>query len=42
VSALRNFSKGIEFTRILRIEAVDVLIDCGRDPRYEKMRNVVG
>ena len=37
-SALRNYVRKPECARLLRPEAVDVLIDIARDPRFDKVK----
>ena len=37
-SALRNFVRKPEYARLLKQEAVDVLIDIARDPRFDKIK----
>ena len=37
-SALRNYVRKPESARLLRPEAVDVLIDIARDPRFDKVK----
>ena len=37
-SALRNFVRKPEYARLLKPEAVDVLIDIARDPRFDKIK----
>ena len=37
-SALRNYVRKPEWARLLRVEAVDVLIDIARDPRFDKVK----
>ena len=37
-SALRNYVRKPEYARLLRVEAVDVLIDIARHPRFDKVK----
>jgi hypothetical protein len=41
-SALRNYVRKPEYAKLLRPDSVDVLIDLARDPKFEKVRPVIG
>jgi hypothetical protein len=41
-SALRNYVRKPEYARLLRPESVDILIDLARDPKFDKVRPVIG
>ena len=41
-SAIRNYVRKPEICRTMRVEAVDILVDLARDPRYDKIRPVIG
>ncbi len=41
-SALRNYVRKPEYAKLLRPEAVDVIVDLARDPRFDKVKPVLG
>lgn len=41
-SALRNYVRKPEYAKLLKPEAVDVIVDLARDPRFDKVKPVLG
>ena len=41
-SALRNYVRKVEYARLMRPEAVDIMIDIARDPRFDKVKVAIG
>ena len=41
-SAIRNYVRKVEYARLLRTDSVDVLVSLARDPKFDKVRTVIG
>ena len=41
-SALRNYIRKPEYAKLLRPDAVDVVVELARDQRFEKLKPVLG
>jgi hypothetical protein len=41
-SALRNYVRKPEYARLLKPDSVDVLVDLARDPKFDKVKPVMG
>jgi hypothetical protein len=41
-SALRNYVRKPEYAKLLKPEAVDIIVDLARDPRFDKVKPVLG
>ena len=41
-SAMRNYVRKAEYTRLLKVDTVDTMITLARDPKYEKIKPVLG
>jgi hypothetical protein len=40
-SAIRNYVRKPEYAGIMRVDAVDIMVDLARDGRYDKIRPVI-
>lgn len=41
-SAIRNYVRKFEYAKSMRVESVEILVDLARDPRYDKIKPVIG
>ncbi len=41
-SAIRNYVRNPEYARVMKTQSVDVLVDLARDPKFDKIKPVIG
>ena len=39
---MRNYVRKPEYARLLRVESVDVMVNIARDPKFDKVKPVIG
>jgi hypothetical protein len=39
---LRNYVRKPEYDRLLRVESIDVMVNIARDPKFDKVKPVIG